>query len=182
VVPSAAAQWLSIDAAGKLSTTQAKLNTAVSTLGVAGITSDHGLGTMGAQCTVAATIGTTSHSISVTVYAPQIWSSISYGASALSMFTTVGEELLPMTVKVADKSKLAPHRFSAVCTTTAKYTDNTPVKFDFDIHTGVGTLDGHSVLTVDVKTDTQTLSPVGDLITVFNNLNRGTDKRTKVKL
>ena len=111
-VPSAAAQWLSIDAAGKLSTTQAKLNTAVSTLGVAGITSDHGLGTMGAQCTVAATIGTTSHSTSVTVYAPQIWSSISYGASALSMFTTVGEELLPMTVKVADKSKLAPAQAS----------------------------------------------------------------------
>jgi hypothetical protein len=181
-VPSAASSWLSISAAGVLSTTQAKLTTAIASTGVAGVVSDKGLGSMGAQCTVSGTIGTTVHQTSVTVYAPQIWSSISYGTTATSMFTTIGEELLPMVVKVADKSKLAPHRYSAACTTTAKYTDNTPVKFVFDTVTGVGTLDGHSALTVDVKSGTVTMAPVAAMVSVFNNLDRGTNSRGTIRL
>jgi len=177
-IPSTYSEWLSIDE--NTGTLSAQLISSFK----GGITGDNNaLGSNGANCFISANNSITKerHTTSVMVFAPQIWESISYGTVPSTIVATVGEERMAMHVQIPDKTQVAPHQYSMFCSVNQP---STGVKFVFDTLTGVGMINGHPALTLDLDTGSLLVSPRKSLGHLFDELDRkdGEERRTlKIK-
>ncbi|CAE6961785.1 unnamed protein product [Symbiodinium natans] len=95
----------------------------------------------------------------VVVLVPEPWTSISYGASSLSI--AVGRSLQALQPKAASGS-VAPSRFSASCT-------HPTVHVFFDVRTGLATINGFPVFHLDIYTGALMLTPSANLTDLFDS-------------
>mmetsp|Transcript_18412 Transcript_18412/g.45827 ORF Transcript_18412/g.45827 Transcript_18412/m.45827 type:complete len:2629 (-) Transcript_18412:138-8024(-) len=144
--PSGTSSWLSLASDGVL---EAEVDNLAAK---GGLTDSPHLGLVGGRCSVRATSQSGKKvSTTVTVFAPQIWPSFSYGTTAI--FAAVGEAVMPLNILGENRELLAPGRFSASCTSDVS------AQFAFDAQTGIGTIDGHLAFTLDVAVGTLHVTP-----------------------